>query len=557
MGNYKFSKKFPCWGLERGFPFAVLLWRKMRVMKVVTPKQMNKIDSLAINSMGIPGIVLMENAALRVVEEVCSYLGRVSCKKVFVFAGKGNNGGDAFAVARHLFNKGAKVYTYTVADKKDIAGDALTNLKILENLGVEVWELTNLLQLENLKSELSTADLVIDGIFGTGLKGKIEGLQAAVIKAINLSGKPVISIDIPSGINGETSEVLGCCIKALKTVTFALPKIGLILHPGCEFAGELITADIGIPHKVIDSLNIKTKVILRSFVSSLIPVRHCESNKGDYGRVLIVTGSAGMTGAGCLSAGAALRTGAGLVYLAVPASLSHIYSTSLKESMTVSLEDQGTGFLNRKSIKPLLANMKRKDVIAIGPGLSVNKNIIEIVDAVIKNSEVPVVMDADALNAVARDTSVLKQRKTQIVVTPHPGEMARLTGMSIEDVQSNRLETAKEFAAQYGVITVLKGAKTIIADPDGTVYINPSGNPGMATAGAGDVLTGIISGFIGQGVKPFEAAVAGVYLHGMAGDRAAEQKGQHGLIAGDIIEELPYAIKECLLQTGDKEWNIS
>jgi hydroxyethylthiazole kinase-like uncharacterized protein yjeF len=519
----------------------------MRVMKVVTPRQMNQIDSLAINSIGIPGIVLMENAALRVVEEVNNYLGTVSCKKVFIFAGKGNNGGDAFAVARHLFNRGAKVYTYAVANKKDIAGDALVNLDILEKSGAEVWELTNLLQLEELKWELSTADLVIDGIFGTGLRGKIVGMQAEVIKAINLSDKPVISIDIPSGINGETGQVLGCCVKALKTITFALPKVGLIVHPGCEFVGELIIADIGIPQKVIESLNIKTNIIDRGLVSRLMPARQCESNKGDYGRVLIVTGSTGMTGAGCLSASAALRSGAGLVYLAVPSSLSYIYSISFKESITIPLEDDGAGFLCRKSIKPLLGGMKKKDVIAIGPGLSVNDFSIEIVDAVIRNSQVPVVMDADALNATARDISVLKQRKTQMVVTPHPGEMARLTGMSVEDVQGNRMETAKEFAAKYGVITVLKGAKTIIADPDGTVYINPSGNPGMATAGTGDVLTGIIAGLIGQGVKPLDAAVAGVYLHGMAGDRAAEEKGQHGLIAGDIAEGLPYVIKECLL----------
>jgi len=505
---------------------------------------MNCIDSTVINETGIPGIVLMENAAIRVVEEISGFLGSLGGKTIFVFAGKGNNGGDAFAVARLLLNRDAKVCVYCTASKKDITGDALINLSILEKIGIRVSELVDGTRLESVRRELLTADVIIDGIFGTGIRGQVEGLPAEVIGTINSSGKPVISIDIPSGINGETGKMLGCSIKAVKTVTFALPKIGLVVHPGCEYAGELVVADISIPKKVIDSMEIKTNLIDRELVSGIIPERRTDSNKGDYGKVLVVTGSLGMTGAGYLTAGSALRSGSGLVYLGVPSSLVSVYDSALRESVTIPLEDEGKGFISRKCIDKLVDLMRNKDVVAMGPGLSVNNDITEVVGTVIDKAGIPLVLDADALNAVSGDISMLRKLKVKTVVTPHPGEMARLTGRSIEDIQSGRMTAAQDFASEYGVITVLKGAKTIVALPDGHVYINPTGNPGMASGGAGDVLTGIIAGLIGQGVEPENAAIAGVYIHGLAGDRAAEKKGMHGIIAGDIVEELPYIIKE-------------
>ena len=512
-------------------------------MKVVTPAQMNAIDSMCINHIGIPGIVLMENAALKVVDEITESLQHIRGKKIYIFAGKGNNGGDAFAAARHLYNGDAKIKVYLLSEKKNIGGDAGVNLAVLEKMGIDVIELTDELQLEVLERELLDADMVIDGIFGTGLKGKITGLIEAVIRVINNSGRNVVSIDIPSGVSGETGAILGCCIKACKTVSFGLPKIGMIVHPGCEYTGELITVDIGIPAKAIEGTDIRTNIIEDNFVSKLIPRRYRASNKGDYGRVLIISGSVGMTGAGCLVAGAALRTGAGLVYLGVPSTLVPVYDASLIESITLPLEDNGLGYISKDSIKQILGHLKRVTVVAVGPGLSVNDDIVEIVSNIIANSEAPLILDADALNAVSRDVSVLKKLKAEAVITPHPGEMARLTGLSVKDVQDNRIEIAREFAAKWNIITVLKGAKTIIASPDGTIYINVTGNPGMATGGTGDVLTGVIAGLIGQGAKPLDAAVAGVYLHGLAGDSTAVMKGEHGLIAGDLLEELPYIIK--------------
>lgn len=512
-------------------------------MKIATPAQMGKIDSVSINRFGIPGIVLMENAALKVVEEIKQTLETIGGKTVYIFAGKGNNGGDAFAVARHLYNKGARVKVFVTADKSDIKGDAEINLKILENMKVQVEELTREQQLKKAKNELADASLVIDGIFGTGLKGNVRGIAGSVIDMVNASGKTVIAIDIPSGVSGETGQVLGKCIRADKTVTFALPKIGLIVHPGCEFSGELVTADIGIPAEAIDEMDIKTHLIDMEYVMSVLPARKVQSNKGDYGKVLVITGSPGMTGAGILAGSAALRTGAGLVYMGVPSSLANVYDACLTEAVTIPLEDNGSGCLSDDSIKQAVGQLRGKTVAAIGPGLSVNEGIVKLLGEIISNSDIPLVLDADALNAISRDVQLLAGLKAEAVLTPHPGEMSRLTGMSIEEIQNDRIGAAREFSCKWNVIVVLKGSRTVVAMPDGTVYINPTGNSGMATGGSGDVLTGIISGLISQGLKPSDAAIAGVYIHGQAGDRAAEEKGEYGMIAGDILSMLPGVMK--------------
>lgn len=513
-------------------------------MKVVTPGQMNMIDSISIQKIGIPGIVLMENAALQVLKEIIKDLGDVRNKTIAVFAGKGNNGGDGFALARHLFNRGTNVKVFAVPGKKEIKGDAKLNLDIVERIGVSVVEVNEKTKLDEVRMELLSVDMIVDGIFGTGLKGPVEGLVKDIIDMINSSGRKVIAIDIPSGIRGETGTILGTCVKADKTVTFGLPKVGMLLHPGCENIGEMVVADIGIPAKVIDEMSIKTNVIDAGDVSNLIPERASAGNKGEYGKILLVTGSTGMTGAGRLAGEAALRTGAGLVYLGVPASLVPVYESGIIESVTVPLDDKGTGTLSRESAVQILERMKNANVAAIGPGLSVGDDIVSVIRDIIDGSTIPLVLDADALNAVSRDITMLKGLKVQAVLTPHPGEMARLTGKNIKDIQQSRIETAITFAAQWNVIVVLKGARTVIAQPDGTVFINVTGNPGMATGGTGDVLTGIIAGLIGQGLKSFDAAVAGVFLHGFTGDTVAKIMGERGLIASDMVKELPYIIKK-------------
>lgn len=512
-------------------------------MKVVTPCQMNDIDKFAINNIGIPGIVLMENAALRVVDEIVKDTDTISGKKVLLFTGKGNNGGDAFAVARHLCCKGALVEVYIVEDKESITGDAKINLDILHNMEILPRVLTDKEQLNDLESEILKAHIVVDGIFGTGFKGIVQGIIADIIGIINKSGTRVVSIDIPSGIDGETGKVNGECIRAHKTVTFALPKLGTVIHPGCEYTGELKVVDIGIPAAAVRSQEIKISIIERDYVLDNMPQRLSDSNKGSYGKIIVITGSSGMTGAGALTAKAALRTGAGLVYLGVPASLTPIYETAVIDAITVPFEDNGTGYFSKSCTPQIINKLQGMSLLAAGPGLSVNDYIIEIIGNIIEKAQMPLVLDADALNAISNNVAVLRKLKTEAVITPHPGEMARLTGISIQDVQNNRINVTREFAEKWGVVTVLKGSRTVVACPTGRVFINTTGNPGMAVGGTGDVLTGIISGLIAQGVKPVDAAAMGVYIHGLAGDEAAEDKGIYGLIAGDIVEQLPYTIK--------------
>lgn len=519
-------------------------------MKVATPEQVGRMDNETITQIGIPGIVLMENAALKVVQEIIKSLGNVIGKKAVVLAGKGNNGGDAFAVARHLHNIGAQVIVFITSKKSEIKNDAEINLKIIEKINIETVEIMSQDEVLRLKKELETCDVVIDGIFGTGFKGQISGIIGEIAEHVNNSLKYVIAIDIPSGVNGETGEVLGKCIRAHKTVTFAFPKTGLLINPGCEYTGELVVADIGIPQIVSDAVNMETTLLDESHVSGIIPIRQRESSKGDFGRVLIVSGSTGMTGSGCLCAKAALRAGAGLVYLGVPSSLSGIYGSQLVETIVVPFEDKSRGYLSKECINEFLEKMVKMDAVAIGPGISCREDIVKIMGELLEAADVPLVLDADALNAVSKNVDVLKKSKVPVIITPHPGEMSRLTGASIEDIQKNRIKYAKEFSDKYNVITVLKGARTIIATPDGKIYINPTGNPGMSTAGTGDVLTGIIAGFLGQGIKPEDAAAAGVFLHGLSGDMAASKKGEYGLIAGDLVEELPCAINTILQKKG-------
>lgn len=517
-------------------------------MKLVTPEQMKGMDSSAIKDYGIPGILLMENAASAVVQQAWSMLGGCSGVSVIAVAGTGNNGGDAFAAARLLHCKGASVKVYLVGRRESVKGDALANLEMLDRIGIMVNELREASEkgLADLRNSIADAHLVIDGIFGTGLSRDITGLAADVIRLINDSEKQVLSIDIPSGIDGTDGSIKGICIKADTTVTFCMAKTGLVLNPGCEYTGKLIVADIGIPPCVKDRINADLEVLETGTAAACVPKRFNNSNKGDYGRALIITGSTGMTGSGCLAAEAAFRSGAGLTYVGVPESLSAIYGASLTEPIILPLADNGSGTLSRKCTGDIIDRIGRMNVVAIGPGLTCTEEIKEIVEKVLCECGVPLVIDADALNCISDNTEILKRLKASAVITPHPGEMSRLTGLGIKDIQADRLGTARKFAAEFGVIVVLKGNRTVVALPDGRTFINPTGNPGMASAGAGDVLCGIITGLAAQGAPLEKAACAGVFLHGLAGDLAAGELGMHSLIAGDIIRYLPNAFKSII-----------
>lgn len=512
-------------------------------MKIATPDQMKSIDALAIEDYGIPGILLMENAANKVVTHIARLLGGVLHKKIILFAGKGNNGGDACAVARHLFNLGAQVNVFLLCNKEELKGDAITNLSIISKMGVEIDELIEVSLYEKVNTLLKNCDLIVDGIFGTGFKGKVEGIAKDIINLINSVNKTVLAIDIPSGVNGYTGNIDSTSIKATCTVTFQLPKLGLLLYPGCEAVGDLIIEDIGIPKAITDNIQTKLSMIDEETVKRILPKRTAQSNKGNYGKALIVTGSTGMTGSGCLATKACLRSGAGLVYTAVPKSLSGIYNCNILEAITLPLDDLNEGRVCTGAAYAVKKYMSNMTTVAIGPGMGQHADTVKAISEMISNAEIPLVLDADALNTVSRDLNILASIKKPVVITPHPGEMARLCGRSVEEVQNNRIEIALEFSAKWKVITVLKGNRTIIALPSGEIFINATGNAGMATGGTGDVLTGMITGFAAQGLALKEASIIAVYLHGLAGDMVVEQKGMYGLIAGDIVEMIPYTIK--------------
>lgn len=517
-------------------------------MKILNSDQSRRADKIAMENIGIPGIVLMENAALALVKEIVSELGSIENKKIVIYAGKGNNGGDALAAARHLYMGGAIINVYIMGKKSGLSPDAMTNYNVLCNLGIQMVELDdgalNPSFLKNMIFYINEAELILDGIFGTGLIRPIEGIIRDVVKIINESGKRVISADIPSGIEASTGKVLGIGVKAKTTVTFSYPKLGNVLYPGCEYAGRIVIGNIGIPHGVFDGIGVDRFLIDRDMVKGSFPLRSRIGHKGIYGKTLIITGSRGMTGAGILSGKGALRSGGGLVYLGVQDSLYPIYANGFNEGIIIPMEETDDGYcLSWSNINILKDLLHDKDAVACGPGMGRYDDVGRIATWLILNCDCPLILDADALNGISHDCRILRQAKNPPIITPHLGEMSRLTGLSVEEIKGNTLKTAVDFSVSHNVITVLKGFRTIVALPDGRAYVNPTGNPGMATAGSGDVLTGVITALAGQGLEPAMAAIGGVYVHGLAGDLAAEELGEYGIIASDIGERLPLAIK--------------
>ncbi|BAF58838.1 predicted Carbohydrate kinase [Pelotomaculum thermopropionicum SI] len=515
-------------------------------MRVVTAGEMKALDKAAIEEYGISGLVLMENAGRQVAEVVRQVLGEVRGRVITVFIGKGNNGGDGLVAARHLLNMGAEVKVMALADTAEITGDALVNLEIWQKMGQRVYSLRHGDGINIVRLALMNTDLIVDAIYGTGFKGRVAEKAGRIIEVLNGSGKPVVAVDIPSGLEADTGRVNGPCLRAAHTVTFGLPKLGLLLEPGAGYAGRLHVADISIPAGLVSKAAPRRYVITAGLVREWLPSRPLESHKGDYGRVLVVAGSRGMTGAACLAGEAALRAGAGLVTVAVPETLHDIMEVKLTEVMTAPLPDTGGGALSREAGQRILAMLERADVLAIGPGLSTSSEVAAVVRELLPQVKVPCVIDADGLNVLAGAGDILRKIQAPAVITPHPGEMARLLGTTVQEVQRDRLAAALKASAAWNVTVLLKGARTIVASPDGAVYINPTGNPGMATGGSGDVLTGTVAALVAQGLEPEKAAAAGAYMHGLAGDLAAAEKGMMSLVAGDILAALPASAKKVM-----------
>ncbi|MBP2655768.1 MAG: nnr [Firmicutes bacterium] len=491
-------------------------------MKVATAAEMRGIDNRAINDFGIPRIVLMENAGCKVARKVEEILGGVQGKTICIFAGKGNNGGDGFVVARHLETRGAKVKVLLYGSKEAVAGDAKVNLDILLKTGADIVEINGVRDLDKVKVVAALADCLVDALFGTGFRGEIKDKLAEVVGIISAAGAPVVAVDIPSGIDADNGAVRGVAVKADHTVTFVLPKPGLLFQPGAAYAGEITVADIGIPQEVVMALAPRQNVITADEVRRILPERKPWLHKGACGRVLVVAGSPGLTGAAALTSFAAVRSGAGLVTLATAEGLQVILASKLTEVMTRALPQTESGSIGGEAIPYISELAAASDVLAIGPGIGREEETALAMREVVINAKCPLIIDADGLNALAGYTDVLLNSEALAVLTPHPGEMSRLTGVTIERINADRLNVARASAAKWGAIVVLKGPGTVVAFPDGEVFINTSGNAGMATGGTGDVLTGIIAGFVAQGLSSHDAAVAGVYIHGLAGDIVAE-----------------------------------
>jgi ADP-dependent NAD(P)H-hydrate dehydratase / NAD(P)H-hydrate epimerase len=513
-------------------------------MRILNASQMREADRATMHDVGIPSIVLMENAGRQVVAALESLFDDLAERSVAVVAGKGNNGGDGFVVARTLHQRGVGITVFLVGRVADVKGDARINLDILGRLGLTVVEVADESAWELHFSEISPHDLIVDALFGTGLTTPLQGLHQTVVADLNASGIPIVSVDLPSGMSADTPELIGDCIDATITVTLGAPKLPLILPPAEQKSGEVVIADIGIPAEVIEQVDgARIELITKDALRSLIPPRAPDSHKGDFGRVLLIAGSLGKTGAAALAAAGALRSGAGLVTVACPRSCLPIIAAYGREFMTEPLDETPSGTVHFAAAEAVLA--LQADVIALGPGLGRGEGVSTFVRELVEKSEVPLVLDADALNALADEPSVLQGREGRdLIITPHPGEMARLMGCTTEDVQADRLGVAREFASRHGVYVVLKGYRTLIATPAGPVFVNPTGSPGMATGGTGDVLTGMVAAWLGQLLDAEAACRLAVYLHGAAGELADADAGEASMVAGDLADHIGDALLE-------------
>jgi NAD(P)H-hydrate epimerase len=454
-----------------------------------------------------------------------------------VVAGKGNNGGDGLVMARLLRQRGARVEVALLGHSADIAGDAAQNLRVYRRGRGPLVEITTAAEISRLTDRLAHADLVIDAIFGTGLNSVVHGLYAEAIELINACGAPVFAVDIASGLNADTGQPMGTSVQAEATATFGFAKLGQALFPGARLTGTLAVVDIGIAAAALEECPTRAELLDPGHVARFIPDRRPDAHKGDCGHLLVIAGGFGKTGAAQLATRGALRAGAGLVTLVGPASLYPIYAVGVVEAMTDVLPDvEGRIRFDEALLRSLLEG---KTAVVVGPGIGVDDETRKLVRWLVQCAAVPVVLDADALNGLAGDTGILGSAAGSLLLTPHPGEMARLAGMSTSAVQGDRVGSARRFASEHRCLLILKGARTVVADSTGSVWINPTGNPGMAAGGMGDVLSGILGGLLAQGVAPTEAARLGVYVHGASADQLANKFGDIGLLASDVAAGVP------------------
>ena len=509
-------------------------------MRIVTSAEMKRIDAWAQRTIGIPSTVLMENAG----RGCADILSRYRClpdERVLIICGPGNNGGDGFVIARHLENRGSCVRALVTVDPRALTGDGLLNYRIARRAGIDIIANADALILSRqIRSFRPTC--IIDAIFGTGFHGAPSSRYQQIFDRINGADAFVLSVDIPSGLNGDTGQCEGSCVTADVTAAMCLTKRGHWLYPGRDLSGDLHVVDIGLPKdKVQEGF---PRVTGDELVRLLLPSRPSDGHKGTFGSALVVAGARGYSGAAVLTARASFRVGAGYVYLAVPRSIANIVERRALEAVKVSLPETAAGSISRPAIKILSPFLKRSNAVVIGPGLTTSEETARFLADVLPLIKVPLVIDADGLNIMARRPSLFKRIQVPFIITPHPGELSRLIRRPPAEINRRRIDIAAAYSRRIGGVVVLKGAPTVVASPHGEIYVNPTGNSGLATAGSGDVLVGMIAGFLAQRASTLDAAVSGVYLHGLSADLAMAASNEYSLTAGDLIGYIPSAINQ-------------
>jgi len=516
-------------------------------MLLVTAEEMRRLDRATMEGGRVSGEVLMGRAGAGVAEALERRYGPCLGLRVLVLCGTGNNGGDGFVAALRLRERGAEVHVGLLGERARVRGEALVHLDRMRAAGLEPVLLAGVAALERLVACRDAWDYALDALLGTGARGEPAGMMEAgveVLRRLDDTGTRVVALDLPTGVDADTGTIARRAVRADLTVTFGCPKRGHLLYPGRAFVGTLEVVDIGIDSEAIDAISRPVHLATPVGMAALIPARDPRAHKGSVGRVLVVGGSQGLTGAVALAARGALRSGAGYVQAAIPRSLNDVLEMKLTEEMTIPMPETPERTLAIAALEPLLAHVAATDAIALGSGLSRHREAAELARRVAAESDRPVVIDADGLNAFEGHADALARAPAPRVLTPHLGEMRRLTGIEPEALDAGRIDAAREWADRWRAVVVLKGAPTVIAAPGGATTVNPTGNAGMATAGTGDVLTGAIAAFIAQGLPPYEAARLAVYAHGMAGDRVAAEQGQAGMAAGDLAAEMPRVLAE-------------
>ncbi len=520
-------------------------------MKILTAAEMREIDRITIEELGMPSLTLMENAGMQFLKALEEHYPNLSEHRITILCGKGNNGGDGFVIARQLWMRNIISRVVLLADPADLRRDAAVNYNFLIKIGLDSYIVRDLQDWLAIKPGLLNSTMLIDAILGTGLSSPLSGFYLELVSDLNshFPAVPLVSVDMPSGLPSDTGDYMGEAVKASMTVTFTAPKVSQIFPPNLNNVGKLVIAHIGTPPELVEGRpDFALNLVRESDLAPIVTPRLRDAHKGDFGHVLVVAGSRGKTGAAAMAAMAALRSGAGLVTVATSESALPVVAASAPELMTEALPETSAGSISARALDAdrFQKIAEDKSVLAIGPGLSMDPDTVKFVRNVVTKYRQPMLLDADALNALAGAPELLDGRDRQIVITPHPGEMARLAGVSTADVQARRVETARALARAHHLYVVLKGYRTLVAEPGGQVYVNATGNPGMATGGTGDVLAGIIAAFMGQfSDRPLAAVIsAAVYLHGLAGDIAAAEAGEISLTAGDIIRAFPKALKK-------------